>query len=182
MTMKKITFLILFFSTVVGFCQGVYKATDGDVSFFSETPIENIDAVNKDVRALLNTKNGGVAFIVTNIGFHFDKPLMEEHFNENYMESDKYKVSVFKGKIVEQIDYSKNGTYKVTVKGTLDLHGVEKERTILGELIVLDGKITVQSSFDVKGEDHKIKIPKLVIKNIAETVQVTVNLNFELKK
>ena len=180
--MKKITFLILFFSTVVGFSQSIYKATDGDITFFSETPMENIDAVNKDVKALLNTADGGVAFIVTNVGFHFEKPLMEEHFNENYMESDKYKVSVFKGKIVEQIDYSKNGSYKVTVKGMLNIHGVEKERVILGEVVVLDGKITVKSSFKVKVEDHKIKIPKLVIKNIAETVQVTVHLNFELKK
>jgi hypothetical protein len=180
--MKKLTFLILFFLTAVGFSQGIYKATDGDISFFSETPLENIDAVNKDVKALLNTKDGGLAFIVTNVGFHFEKPLMEEHFNENYMESDQYKVSVFKGKIVEQIDYTKNGSYKVTAKGTLSLHGVEQPRTILGELIVLDGKITVKSSFEIKVEDHKIKIPKLVIKNIAETVQVTVNLNFELKK
>lgn len=180
--MKKITFLILFFSTTIGYSQGLYKAVDGEISFFSETPMENIDAVNKDVKALINTKTGEVAFISTNVGFHFEKPLMEEHFNENYMESDKYKVSVFKGKISEQIDYTSNGMHKVTVKGTLNLHGVEQEREIAGEITIKDGKITVKSDFDIKVKDHKIKIPKLVIKNIAETVKVTVNLNFEPKK
>jgi hypothetical protein len=180
--MKKITFLILFFTTIVGYTQGLYKAVDGDISFFSETPMENIDAVNKDVKALINTKTGEVAFIATNVGFHFKKPLMEEHFNENYMESDKYKVSVFKGKISEEIDYKSDGTHKVTVKGTLNLHGVEQEREIAGEITIKDGKIKVKSDFDIKVKDHKIKIPKLVIKKIAETVKVTVNLNFEPKK
>ena len=180
--MKKITFLILFLSTIVGYSQGLYKAVDGDISFFSETPMENIDAVNKDVKALINTKTGDVAFMATNVGFHFEKPLMEEHFNENYMESDKYKVSVFKGKIVEKVDYTSNGSHKVTVKGTLNVHGVEQERTIAGEVVIADGKITVKSEFDMKVKDHKIKVPKLVVKNIAETVKVTVNLNFEPKK
>lgn len=180
--MKKITFILLFLTTIVGYSQGLYKAVDGKISFFSETPMENIDAVNKDVKALINTKTGEVAFIGTNVGFRFEKPLMEEHFNENYMESDKYKVSVFKGKIVEKIDYSVDGNHKVNVKGTLNIHGVEQNREIAGEIIILDGKITVKSEFNIKVEDHKIKIPKLVVKNIAETVKVTVNLNFELKK
>jgi hypothetical protein len=180
--MKKITFLLLFLTTLGGFSQGLYKATDGDITFFSETPMENIEAVNKQVKALINTTNGGVAFIATNVGFHFEKPLMEEHFNENYMESDKYKVSMFKGSIVEKIDYTKNGKFRVSVKGVLSVHGVDQDRVILGELIILDGKITIKSEFDIKLEDHKIDIPKLVIKNIAETVKTTVNLNFELKK
>ena len=79
--------------------QNIYKSTDGTVSFFSETPVENIDAENKTLTSLLNINTGEIAFLVTNNGFKFDKPLMEEHFNENYIESDKYKVSSFKGKI-----------------------------------------------------------------------------------
>ena len=180
--MKKLTYLILFLSTVVGYTQNLYKATDGEISFFSETPIENIDAVNKGVKALINTKNGEVAFIVANIDFHFEKPLMEEHFNENYMESDKYKTSVFKGKIIGNVEYTIDGKYPVKVKGMLNMHGVEKEREMEGELIVKDGKVNIVSEFNVDLKDHKIKIPKLVVKNIAETVKVTVNLNFELKK
>ena len=178
--------LVLFIAciTIVSsvFSQNLYKAVSGDISFFSKTPMEDIDAVNKDVKALINTKTGEVAFIATNVGFHFEKPLMEEHFNENYMESDKYKVSVFKGKVQEKIDYSANGEHKVTVKGTLNVHGVEKEREIAGTITIADGKITVKSEFDIKVEDHKIKIPKLVVKNIAQTIKVTANINFEPKK
>lgn len=161
--------------------QALYKATDGEISFFSEAPIENMSAVNKEVKALINAKNAEVAFIVTNVGFKFEKPLMEEHFNENYMESHKYKVSVFKGKIIDKIDFSKEGTYKVTAKGTLDIHGVKVEREINGTLVISNGKITLTSEFDVALKDHKIKIPKVVVKNIAEIVQVTVTINFEKK-
>jgi hypothetical protein len=181
--MKKIMLIIACIATVtVGHAQNLYKAVDGEISFFSKTPMEDIDAINKDVKALINTKTGEVAFISTNVGFHFEKPLMEEHFNENYMESDKYKVSVFKGKIIQQINYTENGEHDVVVKGILNIHGVEQEREIPGIVSVKDGKINVIADFIVKVKDHKIKIPKLVVKNIAESVKVTVNLNFELKK
>jgi polyisoprenoid-binding protein YceI len=180
--MKNIIFLILLHSTIVGYSQNLYKATEGDISFFSKTPMENIDAVNKDVKALINTAKGEVAFIVANISFHFKKPLMEEHFNENYMESDKYKTSVFKGKIIGNVDYTIDGEYPVKVKGVLNMHGVEKEREIDGFITVKDGRFNVESEFNVVLKDHKIKIPKLVIKNIAKSVKVSVNLNFELKK
>ena len=181
--MKKLVLFITCITIVSSvFSQNLYKAVNGDISFFSKTPMEDIDAVNKDVKALINTKTGEVAFIATNVGFHFEKPLMEEHFNENYMESDKYKVSVFKGKIQEKINYSENGKHKVTVKGIINIHGVEQEREITGEVVIEEGKIKVMNEFIVKVKDHKIKIPKLVVKNIAEEVNVTVNLNFELKK
>lgn len=161
--------------------QELYKATDGEISFFSEAPVENISAINKDVKALINAKNNEVAFIVTNVGFKFEKPLMEEHFNENYMESHKYKVSVFKGKIIDEVDFTKDGTYEVTAKGTLDIHGVTVEREIKGTLTISNGKINLTTEFDVALKDHKIKIPKVVVKNIAEVVKVTVNINFAKK-
>jgi hypothetical protein len=181
--MKKIVLLFLFLSIIlVGFSQGIYKAENGEIIFFSSTPLEDIDAVNKEVKALLNSKNGELAFVVANIGFRFKKPLMEEHFNENYIESDQYKTSVFKGKIIDNIDYSKDRVYKVVTKGILNIHGVEREREIEGELIIKEGKITIKSEFNIKLADHKIKIPKVVSKNIAEVVKVSVNINFELKK
>ena len=133
--MRTITIIIcLLFSSISLSAQDLYKATDGEISFFSEAPVENISAINKDVKALINAKNAEVAFIVTNVGFKFEKPLMEEHFNENYMESHKYKVSVFKGKIVDEVDFTKDGTYEVTAKGALDIHGVTVEREIKGTL------------------------------------------------
>lgn len=181
--MKKITLLFLLLNIIImGNSQNLYKATSGEISFFSETSMENIDAVNKDIKALINTKNGDVAFIVANRGFKFEKPLMEEHFNENYMESDKYKASMFKGRIEGNVDFTKDGVYPVKAKGTLNIHGVEKDREIEGELTIKDGKMKITSAFNIKLKEHKIKIPKLVVKNIAEVVKTTVNLNFELKK
>ncbi|NCP45609.1 MAG: hypothetical protein COW67_02440 [Flavobacteriales bacterium CG18_big_fil_WC_8_21_14_2_50_32_9] len=177
---KKIILFIAFIHTINAYTQ-IYKATDGEISFFSEAPVENISAVNKDVKALINAKNAEVAFIVTNVGFKFEKPLMEEHFNENYMESHKYKVSVFKGKIINEIDFTKDGTYEVTAKGTLDIHGVTVEREIKGTLTISNGKINLTTAFDVLLKDHKIKIPKIVVKNIAEFVKVILNINFEQK-
>ena len=149
--------------------------------FFSEAPVENISAVNKNAKALINAKNNEVAFVVTNVGFKFEKLLMEEHFNENYMESHKYKVSVFKGKIINEIDFTKDGTYEVTAKGTLDIHGVTVEREIKGTLTIINGNITLTSEFDVALKDHKIKIPKVVIKNIAEVIKVSINIQFSNK-
>ena len=177
---KKIILFIAFIHTINAYTQ-IYKATDGEISFFSEAPVENISAVNKDVKALINAKNAEVAFIVTNVGFKFEKPLMEEHFNENYMESHKYKVSVFKGKIINEIDFTKDGTYEVTAKGTLDIHGITVEREIKGTLTISNGKINLTTAFDVLLKDHKIKIPKIVVKNIAEFVKVILNINFEQK-
>jgi len=180
--MRTIIIILCFLiSTINLSAQDLYKATDGEISFFSEAPVENISAINKDVKALINAKNAEVAFIVTNVGFKFEKPLMEEHFNENYMESHKYKVSVFKGKIVDEVDFTKDGTYEVTAKGTLDIHGVTVEREIKGTLTISNGKINLTSEFDVALKDHKIKIPSVVVKNIAEVVKVTVNINFAKK-
>lgn len=180
--MRTIIIILCFLiSTIKLSAQDLYKATDGEISFFSEAPVENISAINKDVKALINAKNAEVAFIVTNVGFKFEKPLMEEHFNENYMESHKYKVSVFKGKIIDEVDFTKDGTYEVTAKGTLDIHGVTVEREIKGTLTISNGKINLTTEFDVALKDHKIKIPSVVVKNIAEVVKVTVNINFAKK-
>jgi len=180
--MKHIKLFIILCFAINANSQNIYKSTDGTVSFFSKTPVENIDAENKTLTSLLNIKTGEIAFLVTNNGFKFDKPLMEEHFNENYIESDKYKVSSFKGKITgELLDYTKDGTYKVKAKGTLDMHGIEKEREIDGTITVKDGKISISCEFDILLKDHKIKIPKIVTEKIAESVLVKVNINLAQK-
>lgn len=181
--MRKIFLIITcLFSIALVNAQSIYKMISGEISFFSEAPMENIEAHNEQVKAIINTDKKEFAFVVPIIGFKFEKPLMEEHFNENYMESEKYKTAQFKGVYVGDIDLSKNGTYKVEAKGQLTIHGVEKERKMSGEFEVIDGKLLLKTDFIVKLEDHKIKIPKLVVKNIAEEVKVSVNLNFEPKK
>jgi len=184
--MKNIAFLILFSLIVtIGKSQSLYKATSGEISFFSKTPVEDIEAINKKTQGILKPKTNEIVFVAPIVSFHFEKPLMEEHFNENYMESDKgndYKTAIFKGKIIGDVDYTKDGEYKVTVKGTLKIHAVTKEREIPGTITVKNGKFHVNSKFQVKLKDHDIAIPKLVIKNIAEVVDVTVNIDFEKKK
>ena len=172
--MKNLLFIMCLLTVGINLSAQVYKSNSCEITFFSEAPMENIDAVNKDGKALLNTKTNELVFVVTIIGFKFKKPLMEEHFNENYMESDKYKTAHFKGQVIGDVDYLKDGEYNVKAKGVLNIHGVDQEREISGVITVKNGTIELNSSFDVHLKDHKIKIPKMVIKNIAETVLVKI--------
>jgi hypothetical protein len=150
----------------------LFSTQSGETSFFSETPVENISGVNKTVGAILNTSTKEIAASMKMTAFDFPNKLMQEHFNENYIESDKFPTGIFKGKIVEDIDFSKSGTYDVTAKGQLTLHGVTQAREIKGKLIVDNQKITLTSNFDVKLVDHKIDVPKLVFSKIAEVIAV----------
>lgn len=176
--------IFIVFTVLIPFylsAQNLYTATSSEIRFFSEAPLENIEAVNKDAKSLINTATNEVAVVIGIRQFKFEKPLMEEHFNENYMESDKYKTADFKGKINQEIDFTQNGEYDVTVSGKLTIHGVTQDRTIAGKIKISDNKIYVSSKFPVALKDHNIKIPKAVIKNIAETVDVTVNIIYEPK-
>ncbi|MFN4235252.1 MAG: YceI family protein [Bacteroidia bacterium] len=178
--MKKIILIFLLLPTAI-FSQPIFTAVSSEVHFFSAAPLENIEATNKDAKSLLNTETKEVAVIIGIRQFKFEKPLMEEHFNENYMESDKYKTADFKGKINENIDFTKDGEYDVTVSGKLTIHGITQERTIPGKIIVNGKTIKVNSKFPVALKDHNIKIPRAVIQNIAESVDVTVNISYEPK-
>jgi polyisoprenoid-binding protein YceI len=149
------------------------------LSFFSEAPIENIKAESNTGVSALNLSTETIYFKVPMRSFEFKKSLMQEHFNENYLESSKYPFAEFNGKIREQIDLTKDGTYLVTVQGELNIHGVKKNYTVKAELKVTGGEITASSTFPVKLVDHEIKIPRLVIKNIAEIVQVTVSAHYK---
>ncbi|AXE18262.1 YceI family protein [Runella rosea] len=154
----------------------------GETSFFSETPLENISALNKQVAAIINTSTSEVAVRIQNVAFHFPNKLMEEHFNENYMESEKYPNSTFKGKIQEVIDFKKEGVYDVSAKGILEMHGVKQERVIKGKLTVGKEQLTFVGNFDVKLADHKIEIPTLVMAKIAESLTVKNHFVFTQKK
>jgi len=155
--------------------QDVYLDTKGTISFFSSTPVEDIDAVSNQAVDAMNIKTGDVYFKVKMETFTFKKALMEEHFNENYIESDKYPYGSFKGKIDQSIDFTKDGTYSVTVTGDFTIHGVTKHRTIPGTIVVKGQSVEVTSTFEVKVADHNIKIPTIVIEHIAESVQAKVH-------
>lgn len=159
-----------------------YSSVRTEISFFSEAPLENIQALNKEGKSIINFSNKEVVAVVPIRGFHFEKSLMEEHFNENFMESDRFKTATLKAKFNEEIPFNKDGVYTITASGKLNIHGVEKDYTIPGELTIAGDKISVKSKFKVRVADHKIEIPQLVIKNIAEVVEISVNFDYEEKK
>lgn len=175
--MKKIILSIAtfsFFAAANLSAQTLYKATNAEVSFFSKTPLENIDGKSETATTLVNLETKDIAFVIQNNSFKFPNKLMQEHFNEKYMESEKYPMSSFRGNVQENIDLKVPGTYQVTVKGKLTIHGVVQERTISGNIVVKDGSMQLTSDFKVKNADHKIEIPSLVATKIAEELDVKV--------
>lgn len=152
----------------------------GTAHFFSEAPLENIEAINESAIGAIDLDKGTVAVTMLVKNFHFDKSLMEEHFNENYLETEKYPKATFKGTIrnFEELDFSTPGTFTVKADGILDIHGVKKSLSSDVEFIVSESEIAAKTNFKVALKDHKIKIPKLVIKNIAEVVDVDATFNF----
>ncbi len=172
--------IILFFLLIstVGFSQ-IYMGKSCEISFYSHSPIEDIAAVNKTSVPLLNTSTGDVAIKIVMQAFKFEKPLMEEHFNENYVESDKFPNATFKGKINEKIDFTKDGEYKVTVTGKFMIHGVEKEKTLEGTITKKGDVLIISSKFIIHIADYNIKVPSLYVTNIAEDVEIKINASLE---
>ncbi len=164
--------------------QDVIQDRTARVKFFSTTPVENIDAVNNEATSFINTKTGDIVFAVLIKSFRFEKALMEEHFNENYMESSKYPKSDFKGKInnLNEVNFQKDGEYAVKVSGNLTMHGVTKPVTADGKITVKGGKVFATSKFKVKLDDYKIERPAVVANKIADTIEVTVEADYEPKK
>ena len=178
--MKQLLFLTTFLlNSLAGIGQEIYSCKAPKLSFFSSAPLEDISASSDRGVSAINIKTKAIYFKVHMNTFQFRKALMQEHFNENYVESEKFPFAEYKGKFTEDVDFSKNGTYPVTVEGVLNLHGVEKSYKGKGTITVMDGKFNVNSRFNVTVADHKIKIPSLVVKNIAEVVEVTVNADYQ---
>jgi hypothetical protein len=156
----------------------------GEIRFYSKAPLETIEAVNKSVTCVMDTKIGLVQFVVLMKGFEFRKALMQEHFNENYVESDKFPKAEFKGQITNnaEINYGKNGTYEAKVKGRLFIHGEARDIETTGTITIEAGKIKLNSVFNILLADYKISIPSTVADNISKSVRITVNCSLtELK-
>ena len=170
--MKTLFALTLLALNINAFSQ-IYVGEKCKITFFSEAKLENIDATNTTTKPVFNPKTGDFVIKATQTAFVFKSALMQEHYNENYVESEKFPYATFKGKVKEAIDYSKNGTSAITMEGSLDMHGVELPRTIKGTITIKDGVITMDSKFDVKVEDYKIKVPSLYVEKIAENIQVS---------
>ena len=148
------------------------------VTFFSDATLEDIKEDNKKTVSIFNADTGDIAYSVPINEFQFEKSLMQEHFNEKYMETDKYPKSSFQGKVVG-FDMKKNGAQAVVAEGKLTIHGVTKDVTIPGTFEIKNGKPLVQAKFMVKLEDYKVAIPQLMWQNIAEQVEVTVTFTYK---
>jgi hypothetical protein len=158
--------------------QGLYVCKNAKVSLYSEAPIEDISAETNTGTSVFNSATGELAFSITISSLVFPKSLMQEHFNSDYMESDKFPKATFKGKIQQPVDVTKNGTFPVTVTGELEVHGVKQTRTIAGTITVNNGAVNITSEFYVKCADHNITIPKLVFHNIAESVRIRIAVGY----
>ncbi len=166
----------------------IYKGAKNKISFYSYTPIEDISAVATEAIMILNSKTGDVISKVSIKQFKFPNALMQEHFNENYMETDlagpkdmagnvtyPNRYAEFKGKINEQIDYTKDGTHNITITGNLTMHGVVQVRSIPGTIIIKGETLIFDSKFNIMLVDHKIEVPSVVGAKIAEKIDVTIH-------
>jgi hypothetical protein len=157
----------------------IYMAKSSDISFSAPTPIEDIAATNTATKPLLNTATGDLQMKIAMTAFIFEKPLMQEHFNENYVESEKFPYAFFKGKLNDKIDFTKDGEYKTTATGKLTIHGVEKDRTIDGIIKVKGTEVTLTAVFKVAFADHAIIIPALYSGVIPPEAEVKINAQLE---
>lgn len=155
----------------------------GKINFDATAPKspENIDAVNKNSICVIDTKTGDIQFSVLMKGFEFERALMMEHFNENYVESDKFNKTTFKGTITnnDAINYTKDGVYTAKVKGKLEMHGQSKEIDSEGKIAVKAGKVQVTASFIAQFDDFKIVIPQLVADKVAKFAKISVDCTLD---
>ena len=169
----------LFFSAALA--QDRFYTKNARIDFFSETPLEDIEAKNNSAVSVLDTKSGSLQFSLLMKGFEFKNEEMQEHFNDDYVESDKFPKAEFKGQLVNNtaVNYKKPGTYNVQVKGLMTIHGVTKEVQTNGTLKVDNDNLKANSVFIIALADYGIKIPKLVSDKIAKTIKITVDAKLD---
>ena len=180
---KMLTFLFIASNVLQVSAQKQFTKT-GHIWFYSHAPLEDITAHNYQVTSVMNTETGEMAFKVTMNAFQFEKALMQQHFNEKYIESEKFPESTFKGKITDlsKIDFTKDGEYKAQVEGELTIHGVTKPVKADGTVTVKGDKFIAQSLFQIAVADYDIKIPSAVKDNIAKIIDIHVDIAYEPMK
>ena len=175
----KSTFAVLFTLISSVLIAQKYKSEKSVVTFFSRAAIEDIAATNEKSVSIFEASTGEVAFLITISDFQFEKSLMQQHFNEKYMESDKYPKANFKG-VISGFDMSTAVDQPVSAEGTLTIHGQSKGIDVPGLLQILNDKIVMKSTFMIELKDYKIKIPQLLWQNIAESVEVNIEFTYKI--
>ena len=164
-----------------GFSQ-LYITRNGLAGFYSQTPLEDIKAENNQVYAVIDAGKSNLAFTLLLKGFIFPKQLMQEHFNENYVESDKYPKASFSGSYTGALVLAKDGMYTVNVKGNLTLHGITKQVELSATIEVKAGKLLGRAKFPIKPEDYNILIPSVVRDKIAKEITVSIQIDCNPQK
>ena len=182
--MTRIMFLALLLTGITSITLSAqkYYTKSGQISFHSDTPMEKIEAHNYKAVSVLDAATGAMEFSVLIKGFQFEKALMQEHFNENYMESNEFPKSIFKGKVTDLsgVDIDVDGEYPVNVIGELTIHGVTQSVETKGTMTVSGGALSASSSFEVAVADYGIEIPAVVADNIAKIVRIDVTLDYQV--
>jgi hypothetical protein len=170
---------ILILLALTGSTQETYYTKNATISFFSSTLIEDIEAVNHEAVSFLKT-DGSISFGVMIKSFKFENGLMQDHFNENYMESEKFPKALFEGTItnIESVNFKEDGTYPIEIKGKMTIHGVSQMIDTKSAITVKSGKIKGAGFLRLRPEDYGIVIPALVSGNIAEIIDVNISAEY----
>ena len=180
--MKKL--MMIFCAMVIGLTTmqaQKYFTKAGKITFHSDAPMEKIEANNNSATSVIDAESGRMEFAVLIKAFQFEKALMQEHFNENYMESSKFPKATFKGQItnLEAVDFSKDGTYEANIKGDMIIHGVTQSVETKGQFVIAGGQISGNSTFRILVADYGIEIPAVVKDNIAKEVEIKVACDYQ---
>jgi len=178
---KYISPMLLFLSLFFSANAQKYITKEGVIEIFSETSLFTIEAKNQKVASILNAENGEVVASTLVRSFEFREALVEEHFNENYMESHLYPKAIFKGKITNfsQVDLTKDGTYKINISGSLTLHGETRDLVTPGQLTVKNGVISGKTEFNVSLSNYKIKIEEQYKDRIKDDIKLIIDFNYK---
>jgi hypothetical protein len=179
--MKKLVLVLLVFQIVVATEAQIIMSKSATISFHSHTFLEDVDAVNKNVMAVIDATKKNIAFSLLMKRFAFPKKLMQQHFNENYVESDKFPKATFSGTYGENIDVIKEGTYQLKVNGKLTIHGVTRQVQLPATIVVKPGAITGTSTFKLNPTDYNIEIPFIVRDKIEKENTVKVQVEWTPK-
>lgn len=177
--MKHFFFLLLALTATTSVTGQKYFTRTGQITFSSDTPLEKIEAKNDKATCVIDAEDGRMEFAVLIKAFAFEKALMQEHFNENYMESGEFPKATFKGKInnMAEINLGKDGTYLARVEGDMTIHGVTQQIKTEGLITVKDGQFSASAAFSVLTQDYDIAIPAVVRDNIAKEIVIDVKVD-----
>ena len=178
--MKKILLLAFLFLSVSIVAQKYYTKTGKTQFKASVEAFEPVEATNNSTTAIINTASGEIASLLFVKAFNFRVALMQEHFNENYMESTTYPKATFNGKIesISSIDFSKDGTYSSKVNGKLTIKNVTQDVATIGTFVVTNGVVNAKATFNLNPYDYNVKIPKMVAPKISESIKITINSDY----